>query len=338
MNLTDQKYAKFALVREMMETIEVVRNFDPNSTKQLSELVKRKGKMFITGEGSSRIFPAKNCMRKFKEWGIDINIQTEGSLQARDYDLSKYAVFLTSNSGKTKEVAVLAKKLMEEGNPDRFGLTSNYNTPLADFCSYTHVLKCGFEQAVAATKSVVEQTLYYESILWNLAGLDKSNELAALSEKIEQALTSNIPSVIMEWVKQADTLYFAGFNDGVAEELTLKTNEITRRKSDYLEGTYILHGIEEVMCPNDIIFIIDPVENEYDKFKKYLIESAGVRIVAISDHDTPFPTIRIPSAGGMNPYVFLCVGWNLLVEIGTHIGMNLDKPVRARKIGNEYIV
>lgn len=338
MNLTDQNYAKFALVREMMDTIEVVRNFDPNSTKQIAELVKKRGSMFLTGEGSSRIFPAKNALRKFKQWGIDINIQTDGSWMARDYDLSKYAVFLASNSGRTKEVTLLAKKLMEEGNQDRFGLSANQDTPLASFCSSTHVLKCGWEKAVAATKSVVEQALYYESILWNIAGLDKSGELADLPEKIEQVLTTQIPSSIVDWVKQADTVYFSGFNDGVAEELTLKTNEITRRKSDYLEGTYVLHGIEEVMCQNDIIFMIDPIEGDYDKFKEYLVDGAGVRIVAISDHETPFPTIRIPSAGSMNPYLFMCVGWNLLVEIGTRTGMDLDKPERARKVGNEFAV
>ncbi len=39
----------------------------------------------------------------------------------------------------------------------------------------------------------------------------------------------------------------------------------------------------------------------------------------------------------MNPYVYLCAGWNLLIEIGLALGINLDKPERARKIGNEFI-
>ena len=45
--------------------------------------------------------------------------------------------------------------------------------------------------------------------------------------------------------------------DGVAEELTLKTNEITRKRSDFLEGTYAVHGIEEVMAPSDVVFVVD---------------------------------------------------------------------------------
>lgn len=337
MNLKDRKYADFALVQEMMDTVNTVAKFNPDCSKEVAGLAGKAGKLYFTGEGSSRIFPAKNALRKFKRWGLDINAQTDGSWQSREYDLRNYAVFLASNSGRTKEVTLLAKKLKEEGNELRFGLTANQDTVLSTFCSSTHVLNCGWEKAVAATKSVVEQALYYESVLWNIAGIDKKAELSTLPAKLEQALTIDIPSEIVDWVKEANTIYFAGYNDGVAEELTLKTNEITRRKSDFLEGTYVLHGIEEVMHKNDIIFMVDPIEGEYEKFQEYLIDGAGVRIVAIADHDTPFPTIKVPSAGDFNPYVFLCAGWNLLVEIGINTGMNLDHPSRARKVGNEFI-
>jgi glucosamine--fructose-6-phosphate aminotransferase (isomerizing) len=60
--------------------------------------------------------------------------------------------------------------------------------------------------------------------------------------------------------------------------------------------------------------------------------------VAIADRDTPFATIRVPKAGELAPYVYLCAGWNVLVEIGMALGINLDKPQRARKIGNELII
>ena len=61
----------------------------------------------------------------------------------------------------------------------------------------------------------------------------------------------------------------------------------------------------------------------------------NVHVVAIADHDTPFTTIKVPSAGSLQPYVYLCAGWNVLVEIGIAEGINLDKPTRARKVGNE---
>jgi len=44
----------------------------------------------------------------------------------------------------------------------------------------------------------------------------------------------------------------------------------------------------------------------------------------------------IPEAGDYQSYVEIAAGWNLLVEIGISLGIDLDKPQRARKVGNIY--
>jgi glucosamine--fructose-6-phosphate aminotransferase (isomerizing) len=337
MNLKDPDYSKYALVQEMMQTVDVVKNFKSGQTKGVAETIQSAGRLLLTGEGSSRIFPAKNAIRKALTWGMNLSISTDGSRQSAGYDLSKFAVFCASNSGRTKEVVLLAKKLAAIGNEKRFALTANNDTLLEKECKKTFVLTCGWEQAVAATKSVIEQTLFYESILWHIRGIDKSAEIPKLAADVEKALTMPIPADVVKAAVQAPTIYFAGYNDGVAEELTLKTNEITRKKSDFLEGTYAVHGIEEVMDKNDIVFVVDPIEDEIEKFQEVLVKGVGLKVIAIADHDTPFTTLRVPSAGEMNPYVFLCAGWNLLVEIGLASGINLDKPERARKVGNEFM-
>lgn len=337
MNLTDKKYSQYALVREMMDTVGVVKNFNSGQTRKIATTIKSVGKLFLTGEGSSRIFPAKHSIRQALSLGLDLQIVTDGSRQAAQYDLNKFAVFCASNSGRTKEVVLLAKKLQKQGNNNRFGLTANEGTLLADACTQSFVLTCGWEEAVAATKSVVEQALFYESILWHIAGKDSASQLDDLAGKLETALTLPVDENIIKIAANAPTIYFAGYNDGVAEELTLKTNEITRKKSDFLEGTYAVHGIEEVMDAKDIVFVVDPVEEEIEKFQQVLEQGVGLTVVAIADRDTPFPTIRVPSAGELTPFVYLCAGWNILVEIGLALGINLDKPERARKVGNEFI-
>lgn len=337
MNLKDHNYSKYALVQEMMQSIETVKKFNPQLTRKVADEIKSAGKLFLTGEGSSRIFPAKNAMRKALKWGVDTAIHTDGSRQAAEYDLSEFAVFCASNSGRTKEVVLLAQQLASGGNNRLFGLTANQDTLLEKECKQTFVLNCGWEQAVAATKSVIEQALFYESILWQINGMDKTNECLQLPELLEKALTLPINKEIIKTATRATTIYFAGYNDGIAEELTLKTNEITRKKSDFLEGTYAVHGIEEVMDQNDIVFVIDPIEDEIKKFQEVLVKGVGLTVVAISERETPFKTIRVPSAKDMNQYVFLSAGWNLLVEIGLALGIDLDKPERARKVGNEFI-
>ena len=49
-----------------------------------------------------------------------------------------------------------------------------------------------------------------------------------------------------------------------------------------------------------------------------------------------FPTVSIPDAGDLSGFVQLAAGWNLLVEAGMTLGINVDKPLRARKVGNEF--
>lgn len=334
MNLQDPKYASYALVKEMMEASEVIRNMDLERSSGVAEKIKAAGKLLLTGEGSSRIFPAKNAIRKALASGLPVQVITEGSRQAAMYDLSDYAVFCASNSGKTREVILLARQLRKAGNTNIFGLSANESTPLEEVCTDTFVLSCGWEHAVAATKSVLEQALFYETVLSHIGGY-RAFDAPALAEKVKTALTMPIDAGIITKAAAAPTIYFAGYNDGVAEELTLKTNEITRKKSDFLEGTYAVHGIEEVMDPEDIVFVIDPMEEEIEKFREVLVDGVGLTVIAIADRQTPFPTIVVPSAEAMTPHVYLAAGWNLLVEIGLALGINLDKPERARKVGNE---
>ena len=335
MNLKDNKYSRYHLVQEMMGTVSTVEKFNPDNSHYVAESLKKTGRIMFSGEGSSRIMPAKNARRKALNWGLDINVQNDGSHQAAEYALDKYTVLLDSNSGRTKETLMLALQLQKAGHKECFSLSANPDTPLEQACVKGSVLGCGWEEAVAATKSVVEQGLFCESVIWNAAGKDMKPALEGLAGKIETALTLDVPAEIVEWVKGAHTIYFGGMNDGVAEELTLKTNEITRRKSDFLEGTYAVHGIEEVMQEGDIVFLVNPIESEYDKFLK-VFAGAKVHVVAIDTKETPFEkTIIVPDAGEMQPYVYLCAGWNILVEVGVSDGINLDKPERARKVGNE---
>ena len=231
----------------------------------------------------------------------------------------------------------LATALKKQNHGAVFGLTANPDTKLEEIADGTHVLKCGKEDAVAATKSVVEQGLFYDALLRNLHGV-KMEGLKEFAEKTEEALTLKIDPAITEIIRKASKIYFAGRNNGVAEELALKTNEITRKKSDYLEGTFAVHGIEEVMDKSEVLIWIEPFAAEQEKFNECLVKGVGMNIIAVSTKKTMFPTIIIPDGGQYAEYVQLAAGWNILVETGISLGIDLDKPERARKVGNEYIV
>ncbi len=332
----EKNYAQFALVREMMETPDIIRNFKLSDTDEVCSAIKDAGRLFFTGEGSSRIFPAKNAMLQSMRAGCDLHLATEGGRQAGEYDLSKFAIFAASNSGRTKEVVWLFDKLKKAGHDKLFGLTANTDTKLESLANKTFVLSCGKEDAVAATKSVAEQALFYQALLAKIDGKELSG-IAGLADAFNEALTLRIDPEITKSIANAGTIYFAGRNDGIAEELTLKTNEITRKKSDYLEGTYAVHGIEEVMNADDVVIVIDPFQAELDKLRETLAEGVGLKVITVATEDTIFPTIKIKDAGSLTNYVSLAAGWNILVEVGISLNIDLDKPVRARKVGNEFV-
>lgn len=321
----------------MMETPAVIRNFKLENAAKAIKAIQTKGKLFFTGEGSSRIFPAKNAIRSTLRAGVGLHTAAEGARQASEYDLSPFVVFAASNSGSTKEVIALLNQLRKQGHENLFGLTARENTKLAQYANQTFVLSCGWEQAVAATKSTAEQALLYQELLAQTQGTSLRNRLSQLADATEHALAMDIDPEIIQTIADADTIYFAGRQDGVAEELTLKTNEITRKKSDYLEGTYAVHGIEEVLTSNDVVILIDPFEAELAKFKEVLVDGVGMSVIAVSDAETLFPTIQVNPVGDLQNFVYLAAGWNILVEVGLLLGIDLDKPQRARKIGNEFI-
>lgn len=330
-------YSQYGLVQDMCSVPDVIRNFDPSVVQSLVEPIKAAGKLFLTGEGSSRLFPGKAAITHSRRQGWPLVLHTEAGRQSQEYPLADWAVLGMSNSGRTAEVIRLFNMLKDDGHKRLFSLTALAQSTLEGLAHQGFVLKCGKEGAVAATKSVIEQALFCRALVEAVNGsTDFASKLPKLASAVETALTMPIDNEWIGTLSKAGTIYFAGRNDGVAEELALKTNEITRKRSDFLEGTYAVHGIEEIMTADDVVIWIDPYIESEQKFHDCLVKGVGLTVIAVASRPTMFPTIMIPDAGDLNCFVQLCAGWNILVEIGTKLGINVDKPQRARKVGNEF--
>jgi glucosamine--fructose-6-phosphate aminotransferase (isomerizing) len=335
MNGQSLRYTQFALVREMLETPGIIRQFNFSQANALSASIKHTGRLFMTGEGSSRLFPSGHFIAQLLRRDAAIIACAEGARQAGEYDLSRFTVLGASNSGRTREVVELFQRLAAADHAHLFSLSAAVGSPLGDLAREAYVLGCGAEDAVAATKSVVEQALFLDMLLNRLMGMDHWSARALLLADVAQSvLELPVAAEIARTLARANVLHWAGRHDGVAAELALKTNEITRKRSAYLEGTYAVHGIEEVMSTDDAVIIVDPFEAEEEKFDQVLRQGVGCTVVAIAARPTRFPTICIPSLAGYDAYLQLMTGWNLLVEIALLLGINMDRPVRARKIGN----
>jgi len=334
MNLQDNKYNKFFLIKEMLETSEIVKHLDIEKILSFKKEVK-KDRIFFTGEGSSRIFPAKKVMYEARKKGYIQDFYTDCATQALEYKLLDSTVFVASNSGKTKEDLELIRKLKRQNHDNIISITANAGTPIMNQAHASYLLTCGKENAIPATKSVVEQALFYDLLFRKLNNIPLP-DLNKLGTLITQVLEITISEEVTKTLIDSKVVYFAGRNNGVAEELALKANEIARKKSDFLEGTYVFHGIEEVMDADEVVVIIDPFKVEEKKYKNVLIKGIGLKVIAISTRKTIFPTIIIPEYGDFTNYLEIAAGWNLLVEIGINMGIDVDNTLRARKVGHEF--
>jgi glucosamine--fructose-6-phosphate aminotransferase (isomerizing) len=318
----------FAILQEMDDAINIIRNFDPKITASWQKQIAQRKKLLLTGEGSSRIFPARNLISQSLQHGTDWTIQSEGARQAATYNIDEFAVIGASNSGQTKELIALLTQLRDT-HALCFGITAQAGSALTTHTTESLILSCGTEKAVAATKSVIEQALILQSLLpetdWSLQH--------KAADAIKDILSTDLPIAAIDQLAKATTLYFAGANDGVAEELTLKSYEITRKRAAYLEGTYILHGVEEIMQRDDALILIEPHRDDLEKIKT-ITQPIAIPVIAIATYDTGFPTLIVPSITGFNGYIRLCLGWRLLTAIGIRNHINLDKTERARKQGN----
>lgn len=333
MNRREARYTRFAVVREMLETAEVVRRFDPSVVEPFLPALDRRA-VLLTGEGSSRIFPAKKTIYDSHKHAYRDNVYTEAATQALEYDLTDCAVFVASNSGRTKEGARLMRSLKSGGHRGIYSMVANAGTPIEREAERCYLLRCGSEKAVAATKSVVEQALFYD-VLFRRHNGSVLPDFRKLGDLMEEAMERDIPREVIERVSGSSILYWAGRNNGVAEELTLKSNEIARKKSDFLEGTYAVHGIEEVMDSSAAVIVVDPFPQEEEKLTSVLKDGVGLALYAISGGVSTLSTVPIPTYGEFTPYIELAAGWSLLVEAGLHAGFDLDRTERARKVGNE---
>ena len=83
----------------MAAAADVIRNFNPSVVIPMAKEVAATGRLFLTGEGSSRIFPAKNAIATALRQGWPLTVCTEGSRQSAKYKLDNWAVLGMSNTG-----------------------------------------------------------------------------------------------------------------------------------------------------------------------------------------------------------------------------------------------
>lgn len=328
--------------KEMLEAGEVCQNFDFNITKELAERIGT-DRIIFTGMGSSMIFPAKQAKNRALKFNIVNKVEAYFASDLFQYtDFSNTYLFLCSNSGKTKEVILLLEYAKKRG-ATCIAVTAVSDSILAKRCDTKIILSCGFEKGIAATKSVVEQGLIYDSLIFHLAknqgknvNLDQlKKDVRETGEKVVQNVNQQINKKILKKLASANHLFFVGLETGVAEEITLKTYEITRKLALFYPDTHIVHGVEEAI-DGDVAIIFEPMQ-----FEQYLSDfrafskRTNCMLFGI-DQNPSIPGLDVAVNDTFKNYCFLSAGWGLLRNVANYNKIDIDHPEKASKVGNPY--
>ncbi len=180
----------------------------------------------------------------------------------------------------------------------------------------TRVLMPRPEVAIAATASVYAQVLTIAEAVAVAAG--QSAPIARLRAGAAEALAAKpqaIPGI--------RRIFWCGGEDGLADELALKTAETTGQAGFSCPGTMALHGVEELWANGDLVIDLGLSSEDADDLTRRVTATPArqIRLGALVEDDWA-------------PLDRLCAGWNLLAAQAALLGRDPAVPRRARKVGN----
>lgn len=318
---------------EIAEGVSFLKKLD---TKPLVEFLKHlKPPVLVAAMGSSFYMPSGRGQAVINELKNHPDVRFILASEGYNIDPKNFnSLVLMSNSGQTREIMALAKRFPKE---KVFAVTASKSSPLGKAAGRTYVLQSGKEKAVAATKSIVEQSIVAEYIVRYLSGADliSDADLRALSKTMGKNIALDIDPKLLVLISGARTVYFTGGSFGIGEEISLKFNELAKKKTKYIPGTQILHGSEEVIEKGDVVFIFfaDRYKPYYDRFAS-MKEKTGCYIFTVGNGDKlSDQKLGIEMLDGFKPYCILSYFWNILTKFALLKGYSLDKGEKIVKIG-----
>ena len=263
------------------------------------------GSVFVVAEGSSRLLPLGFARFLARSWGR-LNVDgSSGRLLPRKAPGQLVAL---SNLGRTREVLEAVR------GRDYLAVCGYGESPLVVGSRASVSVLPRAEQAVASTAAVLGQTLV----------LAESMAIAQNRSLDRSALVAALRSLRVCAPAPGGHLWIVGSDDGLAEELSLKAWEIAAAPATPVAPGLVLHGLEEVVGSDDLIWLLDPPPDDMLRIERRLAATGARRL-----------ELSLPDIGPLQPLLRLAAGWQLFSHWARAKGRDPSVATRARKIGNE---
>lgn len=262
------------------------------------------GPVYFVAEGSSRLLPLGFLRSLARVWG---EVCVDGSSGRLMPPRSLGTLVALSNSGRTREVAEAVH------GRDYLAVCGTSDTPLGRSARSTFQVLPRPERAVASTAAVLGQTL----------ALAESMALA-LGRVLHRAdLRLALDELDLPTPPPTERLWIVGGDDGLAEELALKSWEMAGLPAAAVPAGLALHGLEEVLQARDLVWVLHSDSADLDPITQRLAPTGAQLLIP-----------PLPSIGLLQPLLHLAAGWQVLAHLARSRGRDPGQPRRARKVGN----
>jgi glutamine---fructose-6-phosphate transaminase (isomerizing) len=349
LDVRSQDYGKddyeYFMHKEIMEEPQAIRKAIVQDEKQFTRLamdILRARQVIITACGTSRYaalvgrYLFSDVAKKFCE----VVMASEFQYFSQSVDKNTL-VLAISQSGETADVIEGVKRAKANG-AQIISIVNRYNSVLARMSDQVIYLGCGYEVAVAATKSLVSQLSVFYLLAYAMCNkFDQAvNALKNIADELEKTLSSNrieLKELAEEFKNASDFYYIArGINFPIASEAALKLKEISYIHAEGLPAGELKHGtlalIEEgtpvvVICPSDDTFH-ETLNNGMEA------KARGAYIIGVSDtYDELYDAwIKIPRVESfLYPLVSIAPLHLFAYYLALARGKDPDKPRNLAK-------
>jgi len=262
-----------------------------------------------------------------------------------ELDLSTSAVVALSQSGRTPDVVEYVERARARGAAT-VAVTNDPGSELAAAADVTLPLAAGTEQAVAASKTYLNQLAALALLAGGAAGRDREivaaiARVAELMEEMLEPLERAVPPIATAFAYVARMYVIGrGIEFATAREIALKLTETCRVAAEPLTATDLAHGPVAALDPLFPVWtiasrdealpaVIDAAARVRDAGATVVASGNAASEVADAAYVLPVPEPPLPL---LAPLLSVVPGQLFAGAVARAKGLDADKPARLTKV------
>lgn len=328
-------------IHEQKNTIGKTASINSETIKKITQLIKNKYKIVLTGCGSAS-YCALTGKYFFAQAGFAAQVYPANELTPFVDFIDRETVFIAiSQSGETADTLIAAKAAKKNG-AKIVAIVNSRGSSLERISDYVLPVGAGPEIAVVSTKAFTSQlaTLYLLSKAVEGKFREGQMKINRLSGQINNLFTPTSIKRLIEVAKsllQTEHIYLIGkhLNYPAALEFALKIKETSYLHAEPFAAGELKHGVITLIQKDTPCFVLASNDEAKDEVLSSAaqIKARGGRTIGVAPFDSQEfdAVIRTPNLGDLTIFPNIIIGQLLGYYLGVGRGTDPDKPRNLAK-------